>query len=289
MQPAALTKRPLALGRLRPRSMLFTLFGDYVYPEGGEIGLGGLVRAGLALDMTETAVRSAVARLAREGWLRAERRGRSSFYRLSQAGRSLIEEGTRRIYNPDGRTWDGSWCLLTYSIPERQRSLRDQMRKELAWLGFGQLVSGVYLAAHDRGDEVRRLAKRVGVQAFARTFLARCIGATNDARLVEECWDLRAVGRAYDTFLRAYAPRFARDATRARRGRLDDKAAFVSRFFLTHDFRRFPFVDPDLPQRLLPKRWPGVRARRLFERYHAMLGDGALRFFSSCSRASSSG
>lgn len=290
MQPVPLTRnRPLALARLRPRSMLFTLFGDYVYPEGGEIGLFGLVQAGLALGMSETAIRSAVARLAREGWLRATRRGRSSFYRLSRAGRALIEEGTRRIYRADGQAWDGSWCLLTYSIPERQRTLRDQMRNQLAWLGFGQLSSGVYLAARERGDEVRKLAERMGAAHFARTFLARSIGATSDARLVEECWDLRAIARAYERFLRAYAPRLARDEPRKRRGEFDDRQAFVARFVLTHDFRRFPFIDPDLPESLLPKDWPGTRARQLFARYHNMLTEGALRFFSACMRSSTSG
>jgi phenylacetic acid degradation operon negative regulatory protein len=290
MQPVSLTRRrPLALARLRPRSMLFTLFGDYVYPEGGEIGLAGLVRAGEALGMSETAIRSAVARLAREGWVRATRRGRSSFYRLSASGQSLIEEGTRRIYQADGRAWDGSWCLLTYSIPERQRTLRDRMRTQLAWLGFGQLSAGVYLAARERGDEVRKLAHRVGAEHFARTFLARSMGATSDAALVAQCWDIRGIGRAYERFVRAYAPRLARDEAKRHRGALDDRQAFVARFILTHDFRRFPFIDPDLPESLLPKDWPGARARALFARYHAMLTDGALRFFSACMRSSTSG
>ncbi len=290
MQPVPPTRtRPLALARLRPRSMLFTLFGDYVYPAAGEIGLSGLVQAGLALGMSETAIRSAVARLAREGWLVARRRGRSSFYRLSPAGRLLIEEGTRRIYRADGHRWDGSWCLLTYSIPERQRALRDQMRKQLAWLGFGQLSAGVYLAARERGEDVRRLARRVGAEHFARTFLARSIGATSDMALVAECWNIPAIGRAYESFVRAYAPRLTRDERKKRHGRLGDREAFVARFILTHEFRRFPFIDPDLPEQLLPKRWSGARARALFDRYHAMLTEGALRFFSLCNRSSSSG
>src|SRR6516162_9287508 len=92
-----------ALAHLRPRSMLFTLFGDYVFPIGGEIWLGSLVAIGRALGMSEVAVRSAVARLARERWVAARKHGQRSFYRLAPKGRALIEEGTQRIYHGDGR------------------------------------------------------------------------------------------------------------------------------------------------------------------------------------------
>jgi phenylacetic acid degradation operon negative regulatory protein len=290
MQPIKTNRlHPASGARLRPRSLLFTLFGDYVYPQRGEIRLAALVAIGGVLGMSEAAVRSAVARLAREGWIRPERRGRSSFYRLSDAGRALIEEGTRRIYRANGRAWDGSWCLLTYSIPETKRALRDRMRKQLAWLGFGQLNSGIYLAARDRSVEVSRLAGRVGTANFARTFLAKSVGQTSDAALVGQCWDLKRIERAYRVFIDEYGPRYAKDKALRRRGTLPDADAFVTRFLLTHDFRRFPFIDPDLPGALLPKPWAGKRARKLFASYHDMLTDGALRFFASCARSSSSG
>ena len=267
--------------------MLFTLFGDYVYPEGGEVWLGALVSVGRELGLSEVAVRSAVARLARERWITARRRVHRSYYRLSPAGRSLIEEGTRRIYRGDGRAWDGTWCLLSYSIPESKRSLRDRMRKQLAWLGFGQLASGTYVAPRNLSDEVHRLAQRLGTHEFARTFLARGAGATNDVRIVQQCWDLPRIARSYVQFMRHYEPLFARDRARKARGRLSDDDAFRMRLALTHDFRRFPFVDPDLPATLLPRGWIGARARSLFERYHDLLTEGALRFFSSRSASTS--
>ncbi len=269
--------------------MLFTLFGDYVYPEGKGIWLGSLVRIGKALGMSEVAVRSAVARLARERWIVARRSGQRSFYRLSPSGRALIEEGTQRIYHADGRVWDGRWCLLTYSIPEKRRALRDRMRQQLAWLGFGPLGSGTYVAPRDMSAEVRRLADRLGAGGFAKTFIARGVAGTSDAHIVRQAWDLRRITAAYERFIAHYAPLYARDRRRVARGQLDDAGAFIVRFTLTHDFRRFPFMDPDLPRRLLPKDWAGTRARRLFEDYHAMLTDGALRFFAASAAASSSG
>ena len=287
--PKSRPRKPPSVAPLRPRSMLFTLFGDYVYPQRSDIWLGSLVIIGAALGMSEVAVRSAVARLARERWITARRSGQRSYYRLSTAGRALIEEGTQRIYRADGRAWDGQWCLLTYSIPESRRSLRDRMRKQLAWLGFGPLGAGTYVAPRDVSAQVRLLAERLGADGFAKTFIARGAGATSDRNIVEQSWDLPRIARAYDRFIKLYGPLYMRDKQRKARRILSDRDAFIMRFTLTHDFRRFPFIDPDLPRVLLPREWAGTRARTLFEAYHAMLTDGAMRFFEAVSSASTSG
>ncbi|HXM17704.1 MAG TPA: PaaX family transcriptional regulator C-terminal domain-containing protein [Candidatus Tumulicola sp.] len=266
---------------LRPRSMLFTLYGDYAYPRGVDLWLGSLVALGERLGISEVAVRSAVARLARDGWIVARRDGNRSHYALSDAGRRLIEEGTRRIYRGEGTAWNGSWCMLTYSIPEAKRAHRDRLRKQLAWLGFGPLGGGTYVSPRDVSSEAEELVREHGVETFSRIFSARLSGPGSELDLVRQCWDVGAIEAQYETFLRHYAPLYARDLRRHRTASLPDAAAFVHRFALTHDFRRFPFVDPDLPASLLPREWAGGRARSLFEAHHALLTQGAQRFFSS--------
>jgi len=46
---------------------------------------------------------------------------------------------------------------------------------------------------------------------------------------------------------------------------------------LVHAWRRFPFLDPQLPADLLPERWPGITAARLFHSRHAEWQDMAQR------------
>ena len=163
------------------------------------------------------------------------------------------------------------------------------MRKQLAWLGFGPLGAGTYVAPRDVSAQVRRLAERLGADGFAKTFIARGAGATSDEQIVTQSWDLSRIARAYERFIKLYGSLYTRDKERKSRRELDDRDAFIMRFMLTHDFRRFPFIDPDLPSSLLPKSWVGTRARALFEKYHAMLTDGATRFFDAVSAASTSG
>lgn len=280
VQPAPpIASRSPGMGTVRPRSMVFTLYGDYAVPAGRDIPLGGLVAIGQALGISEAAVRSAVARLAREGWVRARKAGNRSHYGLADAGRQLIAEGTARIYRPRKGAWNGTWCLLTYSIPEAKRSVRDRIRKQLAWLGFGAMGGGAYVSPRDVAEMAKSLLREHGVHRFARVFQGRLAGPGSDNELVSQCWDIRSIARRYESFIAHYQPMYRRDLRLRSRGALADVDAFVTRFGLTHDFRRFPFIDPDLPEQLLPAGWAGRRARRLFEEHHDLLRAGALRFF----------
>jgi phenylacetic acid degradation operon negative regulatory protein len=64
---------------------------------------------------------------------------------------------------------------------------------------------------------------------------------------------------------------FIEDFARVRA--LTPEACFRQQTLLVHAWRRFPFLDPDLPAELLPEGWPRRRAHELFhgrhERWHA--------------------
>jgi len=98
------------------------------------------------------------------------------------------------------------------------------------------------------------------------------LGALGDpARVVGEAWDLDAVAEAY----RAFTARFGRMAPRG------PEAVFRAQTLLVHEWRRFPFLDPDLPERMLPPRWPRGRAHELFHARHAEWEDGARGWFAA--------
>jgi phenylacetic acid degradation operon negative regulatory protein len=47
------------------------------------------------------------------------------------------------------------------------------------------------------------------------------------------------------------------------------EAVFRAQTLLVHEWRKFPFLDPDLPDGMLPARWPRRRAHDLFHERHA--------------------
>ena len=61
-----------------------------------------------------------------------------------------------------------------------------------------------------------------------------------------------------------------------------DKAAFAARFHLVHEWRKFLFADPGLPDELLPRDWPGRSASAAFDSEARRLKPAADRFVARC-------
>ena len=70
----------------RTGSIVITVFGDAIVPRGGSVWLGTLLEFFKTLDIDSGVVRTAMSRLAADGWLEREKVGRNSFYRLVEEG-----------------------------------------------------------------------------------------------------------------------------------------------------------------------------------------------------------
>jgi phenylacetic acid degradation operon negative regulatory protein len=264
--------RRRSLGAPAARSILLTVLGEYVLPRGEPVWQETLVAALGALDYSEQAARQALARSVRDGWLESERHGRRARVRLTAGTEELLRSGAERIYS-FGRAWDwdGEWLILVLRVPEARRDVRHQLRTQLAWAGLGSLGGGVWLTPHtDREDELRALADEAP-EAEVVSFRGS-IGTLGEPRKVAEAaWDLDAVVDQYERFT-------------SRFGRLrpsSPEAVFRAQTELVHEWRRFPFLDPDLPADLLKPRWPRRRAHELFRERHDRWAAAARAYFES--------
>jgi phenylacetic acid degradation operon negative regulatory protein len=61
-----------------------------------------------------------------------------------------------------------------------------------------------------------------------------------------------------------------------------DRDAFATRSRLVHEWRRFLFLDPALPDEVLPAGWPGHRAAQLFDQAAGELLPAASRYVDAC-------
>ncbi|HEY8322453.1 MAG TPA: PaaX family transcriptional regulator C-terminal domain-containing protein [Candidatus Baltobacteraceae bacterium] len=262
----------------RPNSFIFGLFGDFIHRAGrpdDAIWIGSLARLMATFGISEAAVRQAVSRMSRQGWLQATRRGSRAFYAVTEHGRRRIEQVSPRVYGPVVE-WDGRWRMLTYSVSETTRERRDRLRKDLSVLGWAPLSASTWISPADALEGAREAAESAGVLAEIDLFAGAYCGPRSDRELLERCWDLSAIARAYGEFVERYRPRFERECAGAG---LDDEAAFVERLWLVHDFRKFAYIDPGLPSELLPAHWHGNVAAALFREYYARLAKKSTRFF----------
>ena len=270
----------------RPKAAMITLYGDYVRHRGAEIGIGSLIEVLGNFGISAQSVRSAVLRMCRVGLLKVRHNGRRSFYSLTDEGIGLLNEGERRIFERNSGSWNGSWSVVVYSIPEERREFRDMLRQELTWMGYGPLCTATWISPHDASKQVERTAKKLGVKEYVQIFQARYLGFSNPKTVISRCWDLDRIHKRYADFITEYRAKLDEHRKRLDKGdSIDPSECFTDRFRLIHEYRRLPYFDPDLPEELLPKNWLRSKASALFYEYHDMLAEKANKYFDSVLRA----
>ena len=265
--PTPTLSRRHAAGAASARGLLFTLLGEFVLPGGGTAWTSAVLAAFARLGIEEKTTRQALMRTAASGWLDAEKVGRRTRWRLTASAQKMLTDGADRIYSFTGpaQSWDGRWLLVYARIPERDRRARHVVRTRLSWAGFGSLGAGVWISPHpDREAEATGVLREAGVAADAHVFVARRSGLADVQVMVAAAWDLGAIEDQYEAFIeefRAAAPA--------------DVDALARQVELVHAWRRFPAIDPVLPRELLPARWNGLKAARLFADRHQRWSDDA--------------
>jgi phenylacetic acid degradation operon negative regulatory protein len=253
----ALSRRHAA-GAPSARGLLFTLLGELVLPADETAWTSAVLAVFARLGVEEKTTRQALMRTAAAGWLEADKIGRRTRWRLTGSGRRLLTDGAERIYSfaSSAENWDGRWLLVATRIPERERQARHVVRTRLSWAGFGSLGAGLWISPHpDREAEAVRVLREAGLAEAAHVFVATRSGLDTMRAMVGEAWDLTAVEHRYERFLAEF-------------GGDEPDDVLVRQIELVHAWRRFPSIDPALPRELLPARWSGVAAARLFTDRH---------------------
>jgi phenylacetic acid degradation operon negative regulatory protein len=269
--------RRQALGAASARSLLLTVLGEFVLPDGRAVWTATLIELLADLDVAEKAARQAIMRTADSGWIEASRVGRETRWSLTPAGTRLLREGTDRIYGfaADGPAWDGRWLVMTIGVPENNRALRQRLRTRLGWTGLGSVNATTWVTPRtDREAEACHVLEELGLVTGSWSFVATA-GALGDERsLARTAWDLDAIEQRYEDFLELVG----RPRPRT------DRQALVAQVRLVQEWRRFPLLDPALPRELLPPRWSGNRAAEVFRERHAAWAPRAQSAWAELSR-----
>ncbi len=239
-----------------------TVLGEFALPSGAAVWTATLVDVLALLGVEEKSARQALSRIASEGWLAPQRHGRRVRWELTAPGRRLLSAGASRIYSfgSEDRHWDQRWLVLLVTVPEARRELRHRLRTRLAWAGFGSPAAGVWVSPDvGREAEARQILADLGLAEQSMSFAGPFGPIGYPATVAALAWELDAVAARYDAFIARFS---------GLRPEAGDET-LVAQTLLVHEWRRFPFLDPGLPRELLPARWSGIAAARLFHGRHA--------------------
>ena len=237
--------------RFKPQELLLALGGSLIldrYPDPlpTRVFLDVLGPLGISDDAT----RSVLTRLTERGLLIRHQSGRVASYGLTDTSRRLLQDGRERVeatqpfHQPSN-----DWTLLSFSLPETHRDVRNRLRSRLTWAGFGCLRDGLWVAP-GRVDVDRMIgvgAKIGGLQIDG--FVASPTTGTNVARFVRRAWDLDALRREHEEFIRRWERPVLQD--------LDPVTLFT--LHGAHWIRLLR-QDPVLPERYLGEDWPAARS-----------------------------
>jgi phenylacetic acid degradation operon negative regulatory protein len=256
--------------RVSSQQLLVTLLGRHVVPRDLAVFSGTYIDVLERLGVSEYAVRSTLTRMVQRGLLTRHRRGRRTYFGPTATLRGMLLAGEVRIFHTDPvqHDWDGTWTLLSFSIPEPRRSDRHRLRARLSWQGFGLLRDGLWIAPGqvDAEEVIEGLELTDHVEAFH----ARAVAPTDPALVLADAWDLDRMAAAYHAFLTRWD--VAEPMPEAR----DHLARQVC---LITEWRLLIREAAPLPAEALPGDWPAQQAADVFRRLERGFSRAADRLF----------
>ena len=231
---------------------MLMLFGTYALDRDVCLGAGGIIDALGRAGVSTHATRSTLSRMVSRDLLLRRPAGRKMYFGRTERSTAILREGGARIWQ-DGAVndrWDGTWTLLSFSLPESMQRERHDLRSRLAWSGFGPVQGGLWIAPGQ--VDAAGIVASLGLAAHARVFHARADSSTDVAALIADAYDLSAAAARYREFLDRWDgdPLFG-----------DPLAGHLSLLAEWLDAIR---RDPRLPVAHLPADWPAVRAQKVF-------------------------
>ncbi|MFG6403008.1 MULTISPECIES: PaaX family transcriptional regulator C-terminal domain-containing protein [unclassified Microbacterium] len=259
-----------------PRQLLLALLGEQL-----DFGVRGPLRAGVYLDVLEGAgvagptARATLDRMVLRGFLTRARVGRGVEYGLTDHGREVLREASDRVHSEHPFSPQGlGWTLVTFSVPEGQRTLRHRLRAALTWEGFAPVRDGLWVAPGevDLAGALEPLRDELPESSVV-AFRARDLPEFPLTGSVRSAWDLAALRGEHERFLDAWAEPPAASGS-----------AMSTLTLLVSDWLALLRADPRLPEPFLDEDWPAARSIAVYRARRAELLPDAVTAFADLAR-----
>jgi len=227
-------------GRLRVWSIVVSIFGELVQSRQQTISVQELLALTSHVGIEENALRTALSRLAKEGWVERHKEGRLAFYALSDSGRKTFLAASARIYSPDFESPSTHWNLAYFKDASSKDAIDPSIAFSLSrhWL----LLNNEDKASINGNDVIFFPTEPMQMPTWAiQNFLQKNLGVRY-AELLEDLQPLLDESSLVN--------------------KLSPLSGLAARYLIVHAWRRLVLRHPLLPQQLLEDDWPGYGCHR---------------------------
>ncbi len=247
----------------KAKSLIITFFGDTVFPFGGTIWLGSLVKFMEEFEVSEKLTRTSIFRLTKEGWLTSQKFGRESYYTISDMAVDKFIKAHYRVYAYDEQENDNDWIVLFTSSLEQDEEF--ELSKTLKKEGFANPSKYTYMHPHYKMEYIQDILIKNELQnkvILIKGPLHMPMNKEITKEMVNKFWDLKDVENRYRDFITIFRRIYS---LKTPIEEFTPRQCFIISILLIHEYRRAVLYDPKLGNQFISSDWLGKSAASLVE------------------------
>lgn len=151
------------------------------------------------LDRWGRPARGALAKLKSLGFITKTAVAEEAYYMITPKGESYLDDVLDILKSKE--SWDKKWRLVMFEIPEKNRALRDKLRRELTNMGLGLLQSSVWISPTEIKDKVNQINLKLEANQQIKYFEVQS-NPSIDKQIVEKSWNIPAINLEMERFVK---------------------------------------------------------------------------------------
>lgn len=210
---------------------------------------------------SETSIRMGLSRGVQNGLLLSEKRGNEVYYLVTNEAARGVDYWRKTLTEFRAKIplqlsqWDEEWSMLHID----SRSSLGDFFQSVKQLGFGSLSNNLWISPYDLIGKTEELAQSQKVEKYF-LFRGKLAGKTLPEDVINNVWPIKGLAEKYFEFMKMLNDSIEKL----------DMDSFNGGgglpFLHIHGLEFFEIIqeDPQLPLKLLPSDWPGLKAARAF-------------------------
>ncbi len=186
------------------------------------------------------------------------KKGDDGCIKLSVKGHHYLNDILSNLHKPISK-WDGFWTIVSFSIPEKDRSKRDRLRRFLESLGMKTLFNSIWISPLDLSANIYEYIKLNNLKNKVLVIRSNNIIGV-DIETILELWNFDVHRALLDDFIVNASAPIPKGA--------DPLLEVKRRIFL---FALILQKQPKVPMEIFPRDWPYLRAKMAYKKLRSKI------------------